>query len=170
MRPMKRMMRLVLAAALVAGLAAPLELAGPGLPGLNTAEAATSCTTTPAPAGCGGLASPKDYICVALPVILYPTTERCPDDEGGGFKLSNDPARGGAIIAYLREILKLLSSAIILVIVLMIVISGVQYITSIADPARVKAAKDRLQNAIIALVLFMLTFAILSFLIPGGLL
>jgi hypothetical protein len=41
---------------------------------------------------------------------------------------------------------------------------------STADPARVKAAKDRLQNAIIALVLFLMMFAILSFIVPGGIL
>jgi hypothetical protein len=67
-------------------------------------------------------------------------------------------------------IIKFLSGAIGLVIVLMIVIGGVQYITSAGDPGAVKAAKGRIVNAIVALILFILMFAILNFIIPGGIL
>ncbi|MEX0932018.1 MAG: hypothetical protein WDZ81_00230, partial [Candidatus Saccharimonadales bacterium] len=57
-----------------------------------------------------------------------------------------------------------------LIIVLMIVVSGVQYIASAGNPDTVKAAKKRLNNAVIALVLFIFMAAILNFLVPGGLL
>jgi hypothetical protein len=50
------------------------------------------------------------------------------------------------------------------------VLSGVQYVSSIGDPGRIKSAKDRLQNAIIALVMYLSMFAILTFLVPGGIL
>lgn len=96
---------------------------------------------------------------VAIPIL-----------SGGAKCVSNSQGTGGAIVNYLREILKLLSGAVSLVIMLMLIISGVQYITSTADPARVKAAKTRLQNAIIALLLFLTMFAILTFLVPGGIL
>lgn len=75
---------------------------------------------------------------------------------------------GGPIFVYLAMIIKFLSGAIGLVIVLMIVVVGVQYITSAGDPGRVKEAKTRITNAITGLVLFVLMFAILNFLIPGG--
>jgi hypothetical protein len=65
-------------------------------------------------------------------------------------------------------IIQFLSGAVGLVVVLLIVIGGVQYITSAGDPAGVKAAKSRITNAITGLVLFLLMFAILNFLIPGG--
>jgi hypothetical protein len=84
--------------------------------------------------------------------------------------IQNNPEDGGAIIVYLRLILRLLSGAVGLVIVMLIVIAGVQYIASTGDPAQVKAAKTRLQNAIIGLVLFASMFAILTFIIPGGIL
>jgi hypothetical protein len=38
----------------------------------------------------------------------------------------------------------------------------------VGDPARIKSAKDRITNAVIALALFIFGFAILSFIIPGG--
>jgi hypothetical protein len=79
-------------------------------------------------------------------------------------------AQGGVIIAYIKQILVLLGSLVGAVIVLMLIIAGIQYITSTGDPGQVKAAKNRIISAITALVLFMLMYAILNFLIPGGIL
>ena len=74
----------------------------------------------------------------------------------------------GLIFNYLKMIIQFASGAIGLVIVLMIVIGGVQYVTSAGDPGAVKAARGRIINAITGLILFILMFAILNFLIPGG--
>lgn len=82
--------------------------------------------------------------------------------------ISNDAAQGGAIVVYLRLILKFMSGVIGAVILLMLVIAGIQYITSAGDPGQVKNAKNRIINAITALVLFLSAYAILSFIIPGG--
>ena len=71
---------------------------------------------------------------------------------------------------YLKDILKLLSGAVGGVIVLMLVIAGIQYITSAGEPTAIKSAKNRIMNAIMALVLFLMMFAILNFIIPGGIL
>ncbi len=79
-----------------------------------------------------------------------------------------DNTGNGAIVTYLQLFLKFLSGGIGLVIVLMIVIGGVQYITSAGDPSLVKKAKERIVNALTALMLFILAYAILNFLIPGG--
>lgn len=77
---------------------------------------------------------------------------------------------GGPIMAYLVMVIQYFSSAVGLIIVLMIVIGGVQYVTSAGDPGAVKAAKGRITNAIIALLAFFLMFAVLNFIIPGGIL
>jgi hypothetical protein len=100
------------------------------------------------------------------------------DQAGGPLKLGlpifssnatlSPSSGGGIIVTYLRDVLRLLSSIIGVVIVLMIVIGGVQYMTSLGDPKAVASAKNRITNAIIALVLFLMTFAIISFLVPGG--
>ncbi len=84
--------------------------------------------------------------------------------------ISKSGANGGPIMAYLVMVIQYLSSAVGLVIVLMIVIGGVQYITSAGDPGAIKAAKGRITNAIVALFAFFLMFAILNFIIPGGIL
>jgi hypothetical protein len=81
----------------------------------------------------------------------------------------SNTAEGGAIFVYLKLFLLFLSGAVGIVVVLMLVIAGIQYISSAGDPGAIKAAKDRIVNAITALVLFALMYAILSFLIPGGL-
>jgi hypothetical protein len=84
--------------------------------------------------------------------------------------IENSSATGGAVVAYLRLILQFLSGGIGIVVVLMMVIGGMQYITSAGEPARIKAAKDRITNALTALLLFVMGFAILSFVVPGGIL
>jgi hypothetical protein len=52
----------------------------------------------------------------------------------------------------------------------MIVIGGVQYISSAGNPGAISAAKNRITNAIIALVLFLMMFTIMNFIVPGGIL
>ena len=79
------------------------------------------------------------------------------------------PSNGGNIIvAYLVEILKFLGLAFGGLILLLIIVSGVQYIASAGDPGAVKSAKSRITNAVTALVLYIFMYAILNFLIPGG--
>jgi hypothetical protein len=163
MRPMKRVFYLVAMVLFMAALTAPLGLARNGEALRVTFSGAKAATPPPTPIGPFKEVDKK--VCVALPVIgadrgECPVGEYSVDNTGGG----------GAILVYLRWVLKLLSSAIGIVIVMMIVLSGLQYITSTGDPGRIKNAKGRLQNAIIALVLFLSMFAILNFLVPGGIL
>lgn len=87
---------------------------------------------------------------------------------GGSNCITGNAATGGIIVVYLTMFLKLLARLLGGVIVLMLVIAGIQYITSAGDPGLVKGAKDRITNAITALVLFAFMYAILNFLIPGG--
>ncbi len=55
-----------------------------------------------------------------------------------------------------------------LVIIAMIIWGGIQYSAAGADPNKVQAAKKRIYNALLALILFIFGFAILQWLIPGG--
>jgi hypothetical protein len=101
--------------------------------------------------------APQPTVCTALPIF-----------RGGAKCVSNNPAQGGAIIVYLKDILKFLGGAVGAVIVLMLIIAGIQYIVAFGDPGGIKNAKGRIVNAITALVLYLMMFAILNFLIPGG--
>lgn len=126
---------------------------------ISTHEALAG-TPAPSPKNDGvNLTNPSGCVKIALPIL-----------NGGSSCVANNNASGGAIIVYLREVLTLLGAAVGLVIVLMMIIAGIQYITSAGDAGRVKSAKDRIVGAITALVLFMFMVAILQFLVPGGIL
>lgn len=62
-----------------------------------------------------------------------------------------------------------LSALVGVAVVFSIIVGGIQYSSSADDPAKVSAAKNRIRNAIIALLVYFFLFAMLSFLIPGGL-
>ncbi|GAC1369612.1 MAG: hypothetical protein NVSMB39_1630 [Candidatus Saccharimonadales bacterium] len=115
-----------------------------------------------------GNGSPAPFVCVAVPIFSgAPSSSDCP---AGEERIDNSPGSGGAIVFYLKEILKLVNGLIGGIIVLVLVIAGFQYIASAGDPTRIKDAKKRITNAITALILYMLMFAILNFLVPGGIL
>lgn len=73
------------------------------------------------------------------------------------------------ISKYLNPAVQLLSAAVGIVIVIAIVIGGIQYGSSAGDPQQAAAAKARIRNAIIALLTFLFLYALLNFLLPGGL-
>ena len=54
------------------------------------------------------------------------------------------------------------------VIVIMIIVGGIQYSASGADASKVQAAKQKIYNALIALLLFIFGFGIVQWLVPGG--
>ncbi len=75
-----------------------------------------------------------------------------------------------AIIKYIVILIQVLSVIVGVVVVTVIIIGGIQYSASADDPQAVAAAKKRIINAIIAIVLYFFGFALLQFLVPGGIL
>lgn len=73
------------------------------------------------------------------------------------------------IIVYLKGIINFLAAGVGIVTVISIVISGIQYMTSQGNPQSLNSAKNRLFNAIVALLLFIFMYAVLNFVIPGRL-
>ena len=73
------------------------------------------------------------------------------------------------IYSYVDPLIDFLAALVGVAVVISIVIGGIQYSSSGGDPSKVSAAKSRIRNAIVALVTFLLLYAILNFLIPGGL-
>jgi hypothetical protein len=66
-------------------------------------------------------------------------------------------------------IIRFLSFGVGIVVIASVVLAGVQYTTSEGNPEKTAQAKGRVQTSIIALVLYVFTFAIVQFLVPGGL-
>lgn len=74
------------------------------------------------------------------------------------------------IIRYLVVFINTLAVLAGIVITASIVVAGMQYSSAGSDPQKVSAAKDRIRNSIIALLLFIFGYSLLAYLIPGGLL
>lgn len=72
------------------------------------------------------------------------------------------------IIKMVIVITNAMSALVGVVIVAMLVWGGIQYSSAGADPSKVQAAKQKIINAIIALVLFIFGYALLQWLVPGG--
>jgi len=70
---------------------------------------------------------------------------------------------------YLTPAVELLSALAGIVIVGAIIFGAIEYITSGGDPQRAQSGKKRITEALIGLVAFLLLYAFLQFIIPGGL-
>jgi hypothetical protein len=79
-----------------------------------------------------------------------------------------DCLQNNVIIKRLQQIVDFLSAAVGIVVVAMIIIGGVQYSIAGDNPQKITAAKQRIANALLALVAFMFLFAFVQWLIPGG--
>jgi len=77
--------------------------------------------------------------------------------------LSDNP-----IVVDLNKIVAFLSAGVGIVVVAVIILGGIQYMMAGDNPQAVGAAKQRVINGFIALVTFLLMFAFLQWLIPGG--
>lgn len=74
------------------------------------------------------------------------------------------------IILIVKVVANVLSGIAATVIVGVIIWGGIQYSMAGPDPQKVQAAKQKITNALLALVLFIFGFALLQWLIPGGIL
>lgn len=72
------------------------------------------------------------------------------------------------LVKTVNNVIDFVSAGIGVIVVIMVIIGGIQYVTAGNNPQAVTAAKKRISNALIALVAFMLLFAFMSWLLPGG--
>jgi hypothetical protein len=104
--------------------------------------------------------------------------DACLDGFGRGACAINNPngndlekcLNANPIIKNIRLIVNFLSAGVGVVITGSIIIGGIQYAVAGNNPNAVSAAKKRIQDTLIALVAFFFIYALLNFLIPGGLL
>lgn len=102
---------------------------------------------------------------------LDPTCTKTDGDcrEGTGDNIANVDKDNCAIIGYIVVITNVLSALVGIVVVAMIITGGIQYSTAGSDSSKIQAAKQKITNAILALIIFIFSFAIIQWLIPGGL-
>ncbi|MEO8105473.1 MAG: hypothetical protein ABI602_04020 [Candidatus Saccharibacteria bacterium] len=69
---------------------------------------------------------------------------------------------------YLNPFIKLLSVLVGLAVTFGIIYGGIEYTMSAGDPQKAQKGRKHIQDAVLALVSYALIFALLNFLIPGG--
>ncbi|MCE7936390.1 hypothetical protein DYH10_01160 [Candidatus Saccharibacteria bacterium CPR2] len=91
--------------------------------------------------------------------------DNCPKDG------AQVPVEQNCIITeILVPIVRFLLVGVGVVVTVMIVLGGIQYLTSEGNPQRIAAAKSKIMNALIALLIWAFMGLILNWLIPGGIL
>ena len=85
------------------------------------------------------------------------------------FGCVRDDKQGGPVFKLLGLIVKILTFGVGSLAVFGLVFSGLQYASARDNEAQVKKAKDRIMNIVIGLVIYAVMYAVVSWLIPGGL-
>jgi len=80
----------------------------------------------------------------------------------------NAPAGTNPIFALIQRVITFATAAFGLVLVLMIVIAGLEYVISGGNPDKAKGAKKRLEQAATGFVLFVLMWGVLQVILPDG--
>ena len=142
------------------------------LAGLLLLSVATGVVVSSVPA----YASPIAYVAVGK-------GSACPLPDGGTGVVQSDgrtccPSRGGSgqdasassclFSKYINPAIQLMAAIIGIAVVIAIVLGAIEYITSGGDPQRASAGKKRITNALIGLAAFLLLYAFLQFIVPGG--
>jgi uncharacterized membrane protein len=85
---------------------------------------------------------------------------------------SDQPLNSGncKIVQYVVYAINGMSAIVGVVIVIMIIVGGMQYSAAQNDPQAVSAAKKKISNAVLALIIYIFMFAFLQWIVPGGLL
>lgn len=81
----------------------------------------------------------------------------------------NAPEDMSPIVDMAFAIIRFLSVGVGLIVVASIVYAGIQYSTSEGSAEKTQEAKARVRNAVIGLVFYIFSFALVQFLVPGGL-
>jgi hypothetical protein len=158
--------------------------AAPGTTGGTTSGGTTSGGTAPtpvvstAPSGSGTATetyTPPPGALDDFKVAPGDGRFHCGSDTAGkpAVKLSIDLGCKGkdpAILDLMFAIIRLLSTGVGIVIVASTIVAGIQYTASRGNPQEVEKAQERIRSNIIALAIFIFTFAILNWLVPAGLL
>lgn len=79
------------------------------------------------------------------------------------------PGGTGPIEDLFYALIRFLSNGVGIMMVIALVAAGIQYTTSEGNAEQTIKSKKRIQSVIIALIIYLFTYSILQFLVPGGL-
>jgi Type IV secretion system pilin len=130
---------------------------------VNCPYAAAAPSPTPSPSPSPG-PSPS-----AAPAAELDNATFTPAGQGDDCNDPNGIDSGNCkIIEYILIFTNALAAIVGTAIVAIIVFAGIKYSTAGDDPKAIAEAKDKIKNAIVALVMFIFMFAFLQWVVPGG--
>lgn len=117
-----------------------------------------------------GLAAPAIASAATLPSMQYVAANNCEDigPSNAGDQLGKQDGMKCIIDRYVNPVVKFLAALAGVAVVISIVAGGIQYTTAGGDPSKVSAARNRIQQAIIALLAFLFLLAFINWILPGG--
>lgn len=107
----------------------------------------------------------EQKVSIGLPGAVERGGEWCIPLNKGNRDIFQNP-----ILIYLKGVVQFLAVGIGLAVVGGIIFGGVTYLTARANAGQVEKAIEIIRSAIIGLLLYIFMFAIINFLIPGGIL
>jgi hypothetical protein len=99
---------------------------------------------------------------------LTPTQSKSCQSCNGQSSSEADCIANNALVKDIQAIVNVMSAGVGIVVVGAIIFAGIQYSFAGDNPTMVSKAKHRILNAIIALLIFLLLFAFVQWLVPGG--
>jgi hypothetical protein len=138
----------------------------PAAPTSGSSPAPTSGSNTPSTSGNAPISNNAQ--------AADPNAPQIKREDNGGFDSVDDKCNVGnqgrdcAVTDRLNAIANVLSAGVGIIVVIMIIVSGIQYTMAGSDPQKIATAKGHILNAIIALIAFFFLYAFLQWLVPGG--
>lgn len=116
-------------------------------------------------------AAPKDNTC--KPGQAFDPQKPCvtntsPSTPDPAAKTCSGGDCSGLITKYVNPAIRLLSGLVGVAVTISIVVGGIQYASAGGDPSKVVAARNRIRDAVLALLAYLFMFAFLQWLLPGG--
>ena len=112
------------------------------------------------------------FTAILLPTSVAFAANTCGDGVNGKAVVTSIDigcqGKGNPITDMTFGIIRFLSAGVGLVIVGSIVVAGIQYSASGGDPQAAAKAKSRISSTLIALLIFIFSYAFLNYIIPGG--
>lgn len=104
---------------------------------------------------------------ISLPSVALAATKAC-DNTDNSTKLQNCVTQS-PLVKDIQMVINFLSAGVGIVVIGMIILGGIQYSIAGDNAQAVSAAKQRIINALTALLVYIFAFAFINWLIPGGL-
>lgn len=82
--------------------------------------------------------------------------------------LTGDGTGGGLFSKYIIPFTNFLAAAVGLIVVISIIYGAIEYSSAGGDPNKAAKARNRIQKAIVSLIVFFFLYAILQWIVPGG--